>query len=333
MIKANPWPRYAAIGAAGLLLALLPLVLGGSSFYMRLATIMLVYMTYTIAFNLIFGHTRQLFLCLGALAGSSAYFSVILTRQLGLPPLGSIPLGILFAGALGAALSYVSVRRGLGTIFLGIVTLAFSLVFHNLLLGLRDLTKGETGIVTRGLGLAVMEDRWSGYYVFLAILVLSLLLYYFLVRSRIGLAFRALSDDELSAELAGIDVTRYKVLAAFVGSALLGTVGAFYAFYNGFIGPEIFSINSVDTVVLVMLLFGGMGTLLGPVLGGAVFTVVNELVRPLGPLNLLVYGALLVVLFVLFRDGLVVFLLKLGKKLGAGRAPEPCSKTPAGPGM
>ena len=109
-------------------------------------------------------------------------------------------------------------------------------------------------------------------------------------------------------------------------------MGAFYAYYNGFIGPEIFSIVSIDTVVLVMLLFGGMGTLLGPVLGGAVFTVVNELVRPLGPLNLLVYGALLVILFVLFRDGLVVVLQRLGWKLGIGRASEPSSTVVAGPG-
>ncbi len=330
-MRANSWLRFASIGAVGVLLAVIPLVVGGSSFYMRLATVMLAYMTYTIAFNLIFGHTRQLFLCLGALAGASAYFSVILTRQLGLPPWGTIPLGILLSGSVGAVLSYVSVRRGLGVIFLGIVTLAFSLVFHNLLLGLREFTRGETGIVTRGLGLGIMEDRFSGYYVFLAILVLSLLLYYLLVRSRVGLAFRALSDDELSAELAGINVTGYKVLAAFVGSALLGTVGAFYAYYNGFVGPEIFSIVSIDTMVLVMLLFGGMGTLLGPVLGGAVFTVVNELVRPLGPLNLLVYGALLVILFVLFREGLVVMLQRLVSKPARRHVPEPPPAVVTGP--
>ena len=318
MIRGTSRSHYAALGAVGLVLAAIPLAIGGSGFYMRLATVMLAYTAYTVAFNVIFGHTRQLFLCLGALSGSAAYFSVILSRQLGLPFWGSIPLGILLAGAIGAALSYVSVRRGLGIIFLGIVTLAFSLVFHNLLLGLRDFTRGETGIVTRDLGFSLMANQLSGYYVFLAILLLSLLLYLFLVGSRAGLAFRALTDDELTAELAGIDVTRYKVLAAFAGSALLGTVGAFYAYYNGFIGPEMFSINSVDTVVLVMLLFGGMGTFLGPVLGGVVFTVVNEVVRPLGPLNLLVYGALLVVLFVLFREGLVVALQRALKRLRPG---------------
>lgn len=329
MIKGKSWPQYASIVTVGVVLSLIPPAVGGSPFYMRLATVMLAFMAYTVAFNIIFGHTRQLFLCLGALSGSSAYLSVVLTRQLGLPPWESIPLGVLLSGSLGAVFSYVSVRRGLGVIFLGIVTLAFSLVFHNLLLGLRDFTRGETGIVTRELGFSLMENRWTGYYIFLAILLLSLLLYYLMVRSSIGLAFRALSDDELTAELAGIDVTRYKVLAAFTGSALIGTVGAFYAYYNGFIGPEIFSIISVDTVVLVMLMFGGMGTLLGPVLGGAIFTVVNEIVRPLGPLNLLVYGAFLVILFVLFREGLVAAIQRVAEKLASRKSSDPPSSLPS----
>ncbi|GIX46134.1 MAG: branched-chain amino acid ABC transporter permease [Candidatus Tectimicrobiota bacterium] len=308
MSTTGSWLRYATLPSVGLVLACLPLAILGSALYARLATQMLAYIAYTVAFNLIFGHTRQLFLCLGALAGASAYFSVILTRELGLSPWLTVLLGTALAAALGTLFSYISVRRGLGVIFLGIVTLAFSLMFENLLLGLRDLTRGETGIVTKGLGFGILGERWASYYVFLGLLLLALALYQALVSSKIGLALRALSDDELAAELAGINVVRYKVLAAGVGSALLGVVGACYAYYNGYVNPSIFSLVGVDVVVLVMLLFGGMGTLLGPVLGGAVFTVVNELVRPLGPLNLLVYGALLIVLFLAFREGLVVAL-------------------------
>ena len=199
------------IAALGLVLALLPAAASGSPYYMRLATLALIYMAWTVAFNLIFGHTRQLFLCLNALAGTAGYVAVVLAMKGGLSPWLTVPVGAAAAAGLGALFSWVSVRRGLGVIFLGIVTLAFSLIFHNLVLGLRHLTNGETGLVTRGLGLPLLEQPVPSYYVFLAVLLASLLTYHFLMRSRSGMAFRALSDDELTAELSGIDVVAVNV--------------------------------------------------------------------------------------------------------------------------
>ena len=68
----------------------------------------------------------------------------------------------------------------------------------------------------------------------------------------------------------------------------MGIVGSFFAYYNGLVSPTLYSLVTVDTVVLITLLLGGMGTLVGPVLGGAVFAVIDELVRPFGNLNVLV---------------------------------------------
>ena len=304
---------YVTLLLVAVVLALVPLGVGGSAYYLRIATLMLIYMAYAVAFNIIFGHTRQLFLCIGALAGSSAYLSVVLATKMFLSPWATIPLGIVFAAFLGGAFSYVSVRRGLGVIFVGIVTLVFSLIFHNLILGLRELTNGETGIETKALGVGVLQSGRGSYYVILAVLMASLVLYHLLMRSRAGTAFRAIADDEFAAELVGIDVTFYKVLAASIGSALLGAVGAIYAYYSGFISPTEYALVSVDIVVLVTLLLGGMGTLLGPVLGGVLFTVLDELVRPLGRLNVLVYGVLMIVLVITFRHGLVAALRKIAK--------------------
>jgi branched-chain amino acid transport system permease protein len=301
----RPLARWGPLLLVGALLALVPVATGGGLYYSRSTTTMLVFMAYAVAFNLIFGHTKQLFLCLGALAGSSAYLSVVLTREFGLSPALTIPLGTLFAGSLGGMLSWVAVRRGLGVIFVGIVTLAVSLIFQNLVLGFRQYTNGETGLVTRGLGAGLLERPDGSYYVFLALLVGALLVYHGLMRSRVGMAFTALSDDEVTAELAGIDVTRYKVLAASVGSALMGLVGALYAYYNGFISPSVFSLAHVDILVLITLLLGGIRTLSGPVLGGAAFMLIDELVRPFGHVNVLVYGLLLIVVFLTFREGLV----------------------------
>jgi ABC-type branched-subunit amino acid transport system permease subunit len=302
------------VGILCALLALVPAAAGGSPYYMRLATLALIYMAWTVAFNLIFGHTKQLFLCLNALAGTAGYLAVVLALQLKLSPWVTVPVGVAAAAALGALFSYVSVLRGLGVIFLGIVTLSFSLIFHNLVLGLRQFTNGETGLVSRGLGFPLLEQPVPSYYIFLAVLLAALLTYQLLMASKSGMAFRALSDDELTAELSGIDVTRYKVLAAAVASAILGLSGALYAFYNGIVSPSVFSFVGIDIPVLIALLLGGMRTRFGPVIGALAFALIEELVRPFGQLNVLVYGVLLIVLFSMFREGLIPVVHKLWTK-------------------
>ena len=80
---------------------------------------------------------------------------------------------------------------------------------------------------------------------------------------------RPLRDDEIAAELAGVDVKRYRVLAGTLGSGMIGLAGALYAHSEGFISPSTFSFGEVDVLVIVMLAFGGIGSLLGPVVGAA----------------------------------------------------------------
>jgi len=315
-----------SLGLLGLILALVPAAAGGSPYYMRLATLALIYMAWTVAFNLIFGHTKQLFLCLNALAGTAGYVAVVFAIQLKLSPWVTVPIGVAAAAALGALFSYISVLRGLGVIFLGIVTLAFSLIFHNLVLGLREFTNGETGLVTRGLGFPLLEQPVASYYIFLAALAVALLVYHALMSSKSGMAFRALSDDELTAELSGIDVTGYKVLAAAVGSAILGLTGALFAFYNGIVSPSVFSFVGIDIPVLIALLLGGMRTRFGPVLGAVAFALIEEAVRPFGQLTVLVYGVLLIVLFTAFRDGLAPLVARASAAFRGTRAPATASR-------
>jgi branched-chain amino acid transport system permease protein len=302
--------RYADLVFLAILLALVPAFMADSPYYLRIATLAVMYMGWTVAFNLIFGHSKQLFLCLGALAGSAAYVTAVLTQQLQLSPWITVPFGVTVAASLGALFSYVSVLRSLGVIFLGIVTLAFSLIFQNLVLGLRRFTNGETGLITRGLGFALLDDPLAAYYLFVVVLALALLVYCLVMGSRMGIAFRALSDDELTAELSGVDVTACKVIAAALGSATIGLGGSLFGFYNGIISPSLFSFVNVDIPVLISLLLGGMRTRLGPIIGAAAFAVIEEFVRPFGRLNVLVDGVLLIVLFVAFREGLVVMLRK-----------------------
>jgi len=286
-------------------LALVPLWLSDSDFRMGLALEGLLFTAYAIAFNLIFGSTKQLFLCVGALAGVGGYTAAILADRVGLPMLLALVLAAGAAAVTGGLFSWVAVRRSLDVIFTGIITLTFSLAFQNLILGQRNLTGGETGLlVDTGAG-TILREPVPAYYVFLGIVVTYLVVFRLLQRSHVGWAFRALRDDEVAAELAGVNVPRYRIYAGLVGSGMLGLAGAFFAFTEGFISASTFSFGHVDIRVLVMVVFGGLGTLLGPVLGATVFSVIDEVLIGVGQLRQVVYGLVVIAFFVGFKHGLV----------------------------
>jgi branched-chain amino acid transport system permease protein len=295
------WP----IALVGALLSLIPLWFGDSRVMMGVAVLGLTFACYAVGFNLIFGSTGQLFLCVGALAGIGGYGSAILADRVGLPLLLSILLATLASSVFGGLLSWIAVRRSLGVIFTGIITLIFSLVFGNLLLGAAGVTGGDGGFHIQTGADTFLRQTIPPYYLMLALVLIFLLTHGLLRRSHIGWAFRALRDDEVAAELAGVNVARYRVIAAVIGAAMLGLAGSLFAFTEGTISPTTYGFAQVDVETMVMLAFGGIGTLFGPVLGAAVFTVINELIQDLGQLRLLVYGALIIALFLWVPRGII----------------------------
>jgi branched-chain amino acid transport system permease protein len=317
----------AAVGAA---LALVPLWLGDSRLMMGLAIGGLLFTCYVIAFNVIFGSTGQLFLCVGALAGIGGYGAALLGDQLGFPIVVSVLLATLFAAITGGILSWIAVRRSLGIIFTGIVTLIFALSFENLLLGLGDITGGESGFFLETGSETFLRERIPPYYLFLGLVVLYLLVHGLLRRSHIGWAFRALRDDEVAAELTGVNVARYRIYGGLIGAGMLGLAAAVYAVNEGRISPTTFGFGEVDVIVLVMLAFGGIGTLFGPVLGAVVFTVLDELLIEFGQLRLVAYGVLIIVLFLWLPRGVIPTVRSLWLRIGRQESPgKPIPADPA----
>jgi ABC-type branched-subunit amino acid transport system permease subunit len=321
---------YAPVVLAGGLVALLPLRYGDSRAMMGVVIGGVLFACYAVGFNIIFGSTGQLFLCTGALAGLGGYASAILSDRHDLPMVLAMLLASLMAAAAGGLLSWIAVSRSLGVIFTGIVTLTFALAFQNLLLGQRDLTGGETGLVVEAGSDTLLGELVAPFYVFVALLTAYLALYRALQRSHVGWAFRALRDDEIAAELAGVDVKRYRVLAGTLGSGMIGLAGALYAHSEGFISPSTFSFGEVDVLVIVMLAFGGIGSLLGPVVGAAAFTVLEEWMDSFNEYRLIIYGAVILVLFLVLPRGVVPTVQGLVERLRrrAGRPPAPAAPSP-----
>lgn len=309
---------YLPIVVAAALIALVPLRYEDSRSMMSVITVAVLFACYAVAFNVIFGSTGQLFLCNGALAGIGGYGAALLADRSGWPLPLALVASTLAAATVAGILSWISVRRALDTIFIGIVTIAFGLSFENLVLGKGDWTGGESGLrVSTG------SDSWltgqlAPYYVFLALLVVYLVVYRVLQRSRVGWAFRALRDDGLAAELSGVDVARYRIFAGTLGGAMLGLAGGLYVFTESRASPSTFEFGNVDVTVLVMLAFGGIGSLLGPVVGAAAITWLDEFLEAVGYAQIkeVFYGVVLMILFLGFRRGVVPTLTDLFRRIG-----------------
>ena len=298
-------------GLAAVLL-ILPLIFTGR-YYLRVLTQMAFFITFASAFGLLFGRTNQLFLCIAALAGLSAYTSGLLVSRLGIWHWPTIVIGAMLSSAVAAGLSYVSNVRRLGVVFVAIMTLAFQLIFENMVVGLVSITGGDTGFRPPPLPLGpvaeIIGEQATFYYIAAILAVTTLFVNYWLLeRSRWGLIMEAVRNEEVASEVLGINVRRVKVTVAALAGLLIGLAGAFYGYFNGLIAPIYFSFASIDILSQVVAIFGGKGTIVGPFIGSAIFTYVNETIRYLGPISLTVYGVLLVVLFTSFRDGVVPLL-------------------------
>lgn len=301
------------------LLALVPLVVGDSRTAMGVAVGVLVAIGYGVGVNVVLGLTGQLLLCVGALGAVGGYGVALLADDRGWPVLAAVVASTTAASVLGGLFCWLSVRRSLDAIFTGIVTLAFALGVESVLLGQRTMTGGEDGRRVRAVADTVLADRVGGYYALLAAVVLCLAVFRWLERSHHGWAYRALRDAPTTAALAGVDVGRHRVRAGAVGAAMVGLVGSLQALVETRIAPSTYSFTAVDVETLVVVAVGGLGRALAPVVGGVSLGLLDELwLRELGTLRLAVDGAVLLVVFLALRDGVLGALERWGRRRRAG---------------
>jgi branched-chain amino acid transport system permease protein len=259
-----------------------------------------------ISLDFILGYAGQLNLGHSAFYGIGAYASTLLIMKLGVPFWIAFLLAMALAGMAGIALSIFAVRlRGH---YLAIASLGFAVIVHQVLLNWISLTQGPLGIYgikpppaisVPVISVVSFGDTANMFYLVAGFALVFYLLLYRLVRSPVGETLTAIREDEVSAASFGINCTAWKVFAFGTGSAIAGAAGAFYASFVGTLVPDAFGITESFTM-LAMVIVGGMGTLIGPACGAILLTVLPELLRGVGDLRLVLYGAALtlVVMFV-----------------------------------
>src|SRR5215510_7980527 len=292
---------------AAVIVAVLPFVFQDSYWRTNLIVCALNVML-AIGLDFILGYAGQLNLGHSAFYGIGAYVSTLLIMKLGVPFWAAFLCGILLSGTAGIALSIFAVRlRGH---YLAIASLGFAVIVHQVLINWISLTQGPLGIygikpppaiALPGLPAVSFGDSANMFYLVAGFALLFYILLDRLVRSPIGETLTAIREDEVSAASLGINCTAWKVFAFGIGSAIAGAAGAFYAGFVGTLVPDAFIITESFTI-LAMVIVGGMGTLIGPVWGAILLTILPELLRGFGDLRLILYGAALT-LAVLFMPG------------------------------
>ena len=322
-MRALPTDELRNVGVVAVLLALAPLPVMGSSYYESILAHLVVVAMFAVALNIVFGQTDQLFLFMGGLAGIGGYGTALFADSLGISAWVTLPIAALIAGLVGLAVSWVSAKRKFTVVLISILTLNLQIVLAEVFVGARDLTGGSSGFRYDYFSLgAVAEPAGVGetivlYYLMVALLVALLVMYVWLVNSRFGVAFAAIREDEVAASSIGIDVVRYKVIAGFIAAFVFGLIGAFYARESAYILPSAFSFLTVDVLVLIVLIVGGLRTTLGPVVGAGVVVAIEEvLVTTFTDWREPIFGLLLVFLFLYFRSGVVPVLERLGSRFG-----------------
>ena len=297
---------------AGVLLALSVLLLvpplADSHYVTAVFVSILLFFILGAIFDFMLGFLNIFNFGIGGFMALGAYTSALLAYHYGV----SQWLGLLAGGVatliLGLFAGVITLRlRG---IYVGLTTLFLAEFVLFGLSNMRDFTRGAAGLQvfqypdTLGIGFN-RTDPLNYYYLLLVICVAIYLLLHIIVRSRIGLVFKAIRDDQLGTSVLGFNVVRYKLFNFAVASFCIGVVGAFYGVYIGILVPtqQEFGISRT-TEVLTMAYVGGRGTLWGSLLGAFALVGIQEVFRVVDEWRLVIYGAFLILVLMVFPRGL-----------------------------
>ncbi|MGD9735160.1 MAG: branched-chain amino acid ABC transporter permease [Solirubrobacterales bacterium] len=294
-----------ALGVAVLVVALgLVPLLSLSEYTIGVLTLIFIYASVNLSWNYVLGHAGILSFASLAFFAIGGYTAGILNTEAGISPWLAFLAGGAAGGLAGLAVGIPSLR------LYGPYMVLFTLCFHMMIQvvistdtsGFTGGALGLTGI--ESLGLPGVGDKVdAGYYLGLLLVAATYLAIRKVLNGPIGLALRSLRDDEAAAVARGVSRTAHRQIVFVSSSVLLGLAGAFYACYYGYISPVVLSLALVMNL-FAMVVVGGLGSRLGPVLGTALLVLVNEQLQSAELWRPFIWGAIVVVTLLLVPRGI-----------------------------
>lgn len=281
---------YVLLAALGLgILLLLPGLL--SSYALHVLIIAFYYITLAASWNLLVGYMGQFSLAHHAFAAIGGYASGLLIYHFHVPIYIGFVVAIVGNLFLGYLLGILVMK--MRAIYLAIATWAFAETIRLLITAGYQITRGDSGLHVPPL-FGTLDPR-PYFYVFFAVAVISLIIMYAVVHSPIGFFMRAIKDDELAAATMGVNTVRWKLFVFSLSSCLAGIAGFFYAHYVGIVSPVTMEFGEMGKIV-IMVMFGGLASFIGPIIGAPVIEFLLEYLRGFGEWRIAVFALLVIVI-------------------------------------
>jgi ABC-type branched-subunit amino acid transport system ATPase component/ABC-type branched-subunit amino acid transport system permease subunit len=295
-----------------------------TSYELRLAMRAMILGIVVIGLNLLVGYAGLVSLGQAALYGLGAHVAALLSLKAGWSFAASMTLAVAIPAAVGAMLAFPTVRvRG---VYLAVITIAFGLIFVNILREWVSFTGGASGLASLPrptlFGERLMPTRgqtFNYYYLILLCLLFAVWVSYAIAHSRYGRAMRAAAQSENAARALGVSVVGIRTLAFAVSAGFAGLAGGLFANLALFVNYETFTFTA-SIELLLMVILGGAGTLAGPLVGTFVLFGATQVLQGLGEWQTFGYGALLAIVLFVLPKGIVGSLAGLGRGAAAARA-------------
>lgn len=292
------------------LAAVLPL-LGVPQYWLYTLTIGLYYAILASSWSLLVGYIGRISFAQAAMSGLGAYVAVLTGQISGWSVLPSLIAGTVTAGLFGLAIGWLTLR--LHGAYLGLTTIAFAEILRITVTAEHQVTQGSRGLQVRPLIEGAGPVMY--YYIFLCATLASVLLMLVLLRSRIGLFFQAIREDEDGTASLGVNVTLWKSLAFATSTAFAGFAGGLYAHFVQLITPSMMSMQEMG-YILAMAVIGGFHNVIYAAFGGVLLQVLLETLRGLGEWRLAVFGAIAILMLRFAPNGIFGWLEARLKRKG-----------------
>jgi len=312
--KGIPPIRIFSITAVLVVLFIIPLIIR-DQYYQHLMILTGLAIIATVSLNLVLA-TGQLSIAQAAFVGIGAYCSTLLVLKIGLTFWLAFPIAGAAAGGVGVLIGLPTLKmRG---VYFAIATFAFGELVRMVFTNWVSLFGGVGGILNIPApnpipffgGALYFQTKGSFYYLVLLVMLITILVNYRLLHSRIGMAFQAIEEAEALAEQSGIPVMKYKLLAFLISSIFTGLAGSLYAHYSHYIAPGFFSFwESVHFIIMAVI--GGVGTVGGPVIGAVFLTLLPEVFRATKEYEMVIYAIALITVVLFLPKGLMGLLKRV----------------------